>query len=175
MEAAHTPLERWHEFYLLIGTSAAALVALLFVAVSVGTGFITPERSHGTRTYISPVAVHFVSVLVVSAIALVPSHTRISLALIIGAGAVGMMVCSVYVLIRVLKGESQEIVDWLGYGVAPLICYAGLLAAAILFFLDVRGGPELLAAAVVLLLIVTIRDAWDLLLFIVRQRRTSAD
>jgi len=31
-------LEHWKEFYLLIGTAAAALVALLFVAASIGVG-----------------------------------------------------------------------------------------------------------------------------------------
>ena len=33
----------WHEFYGLLGTAAAALVALLFVAVSIGTSVLTPE------------------------------------------------------------------------------------------------------------------------------------
>ena len=36
-------LAHWHEFYALLGTAAAALVALLFVAVSIGTSVLTPE------------------------------------------------------------------------------------------------------------------------------------
>ena len=39
----------WHEFYLLLGTVAGALVALLFVAVSVAVGYVTDERSVATR------------------------------------------------------------------------------------------------------------------------------
>ncbi|MEA2927866.1 MAG: hypothetical protein QOG38_294 [Hyphomicrobiales bacterium] len=35
-EAAAPLMEHWHEFYLLIGAAAAALVALLFVAASIG-------------------------------------------------------------------------------------------------------------------------------------------
>jgi hypothetical protein len=31
-------LDGWHEFYTLLGTAAAALVALLFVAASIGAG-----------------------------------------------------------------------------------------------------------------------------------------
>jgi hypothetical protein len=38
-------LEHWHDFYLLLGTAGATLVALLFVAVSLGVGYLTPERS----------------------------------------------------------------------------------------------------------------------------------
>jgi hypothetical protein len=30
-------IERWHDFYVLVGTAGATLVALLFVAVSIGT------------------------------------------------------------------------------------------------------------------------------------------
>jgi hypothetical protein len=41
----------WHDFYMLLGTASAALVALLFVAVSIGASFLTPERSVATRTY----------------------------------------------------------------------------------------------------------------------------
>ncbi len=36
-------LAEWHEFYALLGTAAAALVALLFVAVSIATDVLTPR------------------------------------------------------------------------------------------------------------------------------------
>ena len=36
-------LAQWHEFYALLGTAAAALIALLFVAVSIGTSVMTPD------------------------------------------------------------------------------------------------------------------------------------
>ena len=34
-------LAPWHEFYELLGTAAAALVALLFVAASIGASVLT--------------------------------------------------------------------------------------------------------------------------------------
>ena len=37
-------LKGWHDFYLLVGTAGATLLALLFVAASLGTGFLTEER-----------------------------------------------------------------------------------------------------------------------------------
>jgi hypothetical protein len=39
--------------------ASAALVALLFVAVSIGASFLTPEHSVATRTFMSPVVFHF--------------------------------------------------------------------------------------------------------------------
>lgn len=51
-------LQHWHEFYLLVGTAAAALVALLFVAASIGAGILTKHPGRPTRTYMSPIAFH---------------------------------------------------------------------------------------------------------------------
>jgi hypothetical protein len=42
-------LKEWHDFYLLGGTAGATLLALLFVALSLGTGFLTKERHEATR------------------------------------------------------------------------------------------------------------------------------
>ena len=44
-------LHAWHEFYLLLGTAGATLLALLFVAVSLGTGFLNNKDQRGTRTF----------------------------------------------------------------------------------------------------------------------------
>ena len=79
-EPAAQLLEHWKEFYLLVGTAAAALVALLFVAASIGVGIMATHPGGPTRTYMSPVAFHFTSALFVSAAALVPTHTRLTIA-----------------------------------------------------------------------------------------------
>jgi len=69
-------LKEWHEFYLLVGTAAAALIALLFVAASIGAGVMAPERASATRIYMSPVIFHFTSILFISLAVLVPSYPR---------------------------------------------------------------------------------------------------
>ena len=55
-------LKEWHDFYLLVGTAGATLLALLFVAVSLGTGFLTEQRQEATRTFMSPVVIHFICI-----------------------------------------------------------------------------------------------------------------
>ncbi|MGB9171289.1 MAG: hypothetical protein WCC35_06825, partial [Bradyrhizobium sp.] len=67
-------LKQWHDFYMLVGTAGATLLALMFVAVSLGTGFLTEERRAAARTFMSPVVLHFTSVFFLSAIALLPWH-----------------------------------------------------------------------------------------------------
>ena len=55
-------LKGWHDFYTLVGTAAATLLALMFVAASLGAGFLTDERRAATRTFMSPVVIHFSTV-----------------------------------------------------------------------------------------------------------------
>jgi hypothetical protein len=162
-------LEAWHDFYLLLGTAAAALTALLFVAASVGIGIVTVERAATTRAFMSPVVVHFTILLVVSLIALAPVHDRASLALLIGLAALAGFSWTMAVLPRMFHA-SIEWVDRLGYGLVPFLAYAALIAAAIMFWRNVAYAPEILAAAQLLLLIDNIRNAWDLTLYLVRRQ-----
>jgi len=160
------PLEHWREFYLLIGTAAAAMVALLFVAASIGAGYLSADRASKTRVYMSPVVVHFTAVLVASILALVPSHTRVSLALLVGAGALGTGIYSAVVLFKVVKDKSVDWEDRSAYGIVPVICYTAGLIVAGLFFVGSHRAPEVLAGTVTLLLIDNVRNAWDLMLFL---------
>jgi hypothetical protein len=160
------PLEHWREFYLLVGTAAAALVALLFVAASIGAGFLSAERSLRTRTFMSPVVLNFTAVLFASMIGLVPTHTRASIGLVIGAGAIGAAVYAIVILTRVLKDDAIDLADRLAYGISPLVGYAAGLVAAGLFLIGSRRAPDVLAAAMIWLLTVNIRNAWDLMLFL---------
>jgi hypothetical protein len=68
----------------MVGTAAAAMVALLFVAASIGAGILSAERTMATRLYMSPVVVHFTNVLFACAIGLVPSHSNLSFGFLIG-------------------------------------------------------------------------------------------
>ena|GEM_PF-3024305 len=61
--------------------ASAALVALLFVAVSIGASFLMPERSVATRTFMSPVVFHSSTLLIISPHRDGASHTALSLAI----------------------------------------------------------------------------------------------
>jgi hypothetical protein len=80
-------LKEWHDFYVLVGTAGATLLALLFVAASLGAGFLTEERQSATNTFMSPVVVHFTSVFFVSAVALFPWHQPTFFAALIAASS----------------------------------------------------------------------------------------
>jgi hypothetical protein len=146
-------LDGWHAFYILLGTAAAALVALLFVAVSIGAGFLSRESASATRTFMSPIIFHYASVLFLSLIVLIPTHTAISLATAIGVVAAVGLLYSVMILIRVIRDPVGDTADALAYGACPLVAYA---------------GASVLATALLVLLLVNIRNAWDLAVALAR-------
>ena len=72
-----TMLESWHDFFTLVGASAATLVGLMFVAASVGTGLFTGEKEIGLRTFLSPTVVAFGVVLASCVVGVLPSPNSI--------------------------------------------------------------------------------------------------
>jgi|HubBroStandDraft_5_1064220.scaffolds.fasta_scaffold74406_2 hypothetical protein len=155
-------LEGWHEFYALLGTSAATLVALMFVAASVAVGLLTSDRSIGTRIYMSPVIMHYASVLFVSLIALAPGLGDTALGLIIVACGLVGLAYSVFITIRLFRDSKSELVDRFAYGAWPFVAYAGIVTAGVMIADRHKWAPDILAAAALLLLLVNIRNAWDL-------------
>ena len=165
-------LKQWHDFYLLVGTAGATLLGLLFIAVSLGAGYLTEERQSGIRTFMSPVVIHFTSVFFLSAIALFPSHQARFFAALIGGTALIGAVVSTYITIQVVRTDMTNYVeDYVAYGLLPGLGYLALLAAAVSIYLEKDFGLNVLAGALLLLTIVNIRNAWDLLLTMVHRHR----
>jgi hypothetical protein len=173
MELAHE-LEHWHDFYVLVGTAGATLVALLFVAVSLGVGFLTEARAAATRVFYSPIIVHFAAVFFVSAISLIPEHGSTFFAALIGGTAVCGIGVSTFTTIQLLRHHwTDYLQDHIGYGLLPLAAYVALVAAAVMIFTQHAEALDVLAGALLLLLVVNIRNAWDLTLSMVRRHSSG--
>jgi len=164
-------LAPWHEFYSLLGTAAAALIALLFVAVSIATSVLTPdpESRRNTSTYMSPVVFHYTNLLFLSLIALIPTQTWESFALVIGAAGAGSVIYSIVIALRVHRNSNSDLADRLCYGAIPALCYAAGPAAALFLLEGKPAGLNLLAGAALLLLVINIRNAWDLMISLARR------
>ena len=163
-------LEGWHEFYAVLGTGSAALVALLFVAVSVGASALTPARASATRTFMSPVVFHYTNILFLSLIALIPTQTPTIFGLIIGIAAAASFVYSTVIFVMLCRTPMADLADRLAYGLVPFGAYAsGLVSSYLLLTQSVAAGLDVLAGAALLLLVVNIRNAWDLMLAMARR------
>jgi hypothetical protein len=164
-------LSSWHEFYALLGAAAATLVALLFVAVSIGTSVLTPEPEsrRNTATYMSPVVFHYANILFLSLIVLVPTQTFESFGVVIGIAAAGSVIYSIVIALRVHRNPISDLPDRLCYGIVPMLCYASGLVVAPLVFEEKPAGLNILAGAALLLLVINIRNAWDLMISLARR------
>jgi hypothetical protein len=163
-------LEHWHDFFVLVGTAGATLVALLFVALSLGVGFLTEQRAAPTRAFYSPVVVHFTAVFFISAVGLFPAHSGTMFAVLLGSCAVIGLLISIFTTIELLRHDwTRYLQDHLAYGLLPSICYAALLVAAWMILTEREYALLVMAGALLTLLIVNIRNAWDLTLSMVRR------
>jgi len=159
--------EGWDNFFVLLGTAAAGLIGLLFVVVTLTTGL---DRSRALRAggiYMTPIAVHFGTVLSISACTLAPRLTAPQLAVLIAVFAVlgfsaAMRTCFGIVDFH-KSADPPHWSDFWGYGAAPASAYLLLEATAAGIWRGGNWAPYLLAAVLLALLLVAIRNAWDLL------------
>jgi hypothetical protein len=167
---ADQTLKEWHDFYLLVGTVSATLLGLMFIAVSLGVGFLTEQRTAATRTFMSPIVVHLTSVFFLGAIALFPWHRTEFFASLIGTTAVVGAIISTYITIQVVRTNmTNYLEDYIAYGLLPGLSYLALLASGVLIYLEKEFGLHAFAGALLLLEIVNIRNAWDLTLTMVQR------
>lgn len=165
-------LQAWHEFYLLVGSAAAALTGLMFVVVSISPETIASRPGAGIRAFVTPTIVFYATVLVVSALMMAPhAAPRLvsSLLALGGAAGIGYMVW--------IDGHRQwrksklGLDDWFWYIGLPHLGYVLLIAGAVALWLRSEAGPRLVASAMVLLLVVGIRNGWDLAIWMAQNRR----
>src|SRR4051812_50170669 len=79
----------WDTFYVIIGSSAAALTGLMFVVISLTADvrFTAIDRNNGLDAYATPTVMHFCLVLLLAAVLTSPKHTPITVGAGIGGGA----------------------------------------------------------------------------------------
>ena len=165
------PLEAWHDFFLLVGTAGATLLALLFVAVSLGAGFLSDRKTDATRAFFSPVVVHFSAVFFLSAIALVPGHRPGFFATVVILCALTGLGFALFATIQLLRHDwTRYKEDHIAYGLLPTICYGGLLVAAAMIWMENEFAVDVVAGALLVLLLVNVRNAWDLTLSMARHQ-----
>lgn len=160
---ALSALKEWESFYVVVGSSGAALTGLQFVVMAL----IAESRRQSTAREISafgtPTVIHFCAVLLVSAIVSAPWHSLSSVAFALGACGVAGVGYGVIVIGRARGQTGYQAVfeDWLWHAVLPLIAYALILIAASLLTSYSQRALFLIALAALLLLFIGIHNAWD--------------
>lgn len=163
-------LHEWRDFYVLVGTASATLVGLMFVAVSIGTPIFNEDHRAAMTAFITPTVTHFAAVLYACLVATIPSHTWYTLGGLLGAGALAGSFYTGGLVVQMIVRHRFKIdfSDGLFYALLPLSGYLLAVAAAALLFTHAAVlSADLMAAAVLTLLFAAIRNAWDMMVWIV--------
>ena len=156
--------EAWQTFYLMVGSSAAALIGLLFVVITL-SGEVDPSKAGAAQgTFLTPTVLHFAIVFVISCAAVAP---KLPPALMAAATAVPALVGLAYAVAAVVRLATGKIsaphwTDYAFYGVLPAGCYLWLLVTACGVWQEAAFAEPSMALGMVALLLLAIRDAWDL-------------
>jgi hypothetical protein len=165
-------LEQWHDFFLLCGTAAVTLTGALFIVISLGPSIIAAQNNTGVKAFISPNAVYFTSVLIVSHVLLAPTVARTTTGWLLCAGALlSMLYLWSTQAPRHWRANGLSTLDWIWYIALPYLAYVLVLAAGIEVLGDDGLAMPAVAAAMLSLLIVGLRNAWDLAVWMPQQER----
>jgi hypothetical protein len=159
-----TPLAGWENFYVIVGSSAGALIGLQFVVITLiaDRPMITGQAQAGAA-FATPTIVHFCAVLLLAGVQSAPWRAVVPVAVIWGLLGLSGIVYEIIVARRMLVQTIYAPVfeDWLFHVLLPLAAYATIAAAA--FAARWHASEALFAtgAAVLLLLFIGIHNAWD--------------
>ena len=159
----------WWNFFYMCGSSAAALMGLIFVAVTLGWRLIKKETIALTHTFLTAIVFHFLQVLLLCILTAVPVESPLLLA---GAAMISSLLrlIGMPATCRRLKEESANVEitrsDWFNIVVMPSCVYLALIAAGVGLLLGAFWAIPLLAGSCLVMLIGSAYGAWDMLIWI---------
>lgn len=163
MQEAHSSLIAWESFYVIVGSSGAALTGLQFVVIALIAESRRKSTGREIAAFGTPTVIHFCTVLLVAAILSAPWRSLSSVAWALGVcGTAGVVYCVItFTRARGQTGYKPVLSDWIWHIVLPFIAYASLLLAAILLRRATHRALFSVAATELLLLFIGIHNAWD--------------
>ena len=163
-------LEAWHDFYVILGSAAAGLTGLMFVVVSLTSTSMVQRTATGVRVFLSPSVVFFTSIVLVAAVMAIPPLPPVVLgAVLIAGGGAGVAYLLGIRGHRQWRQSGLDRLDWLWYVALPLASYAAMAAGGAAMVDGARFALHVVGAAAIALLVIGIRNAWDLVLWMTRQ------
>ena len=158
-------LEVWDNFYVIVGSSAAALTGLMFVVIAlIADDTVDAPKSSGTvAAFGTPNIVHFCAALIVSCTLSAPWRSLTNVAGAVGVCGAAGVAYALVVLHRARRQTAYKPVleDWLFHTAFPMTAYLAIVIAAFLLSRDAERSLFAVAAAVLALVLIGIHNAWD--------------
>ncbi|MBU5614180.1 hypothetical protein KOL99_14715 [Geomonas sp. Red51] len=170
MSQTCTPLlSAWQSFYVMVGSAAAAVIAIQFVVITLIANLRRSVPSETLSAFATPTVVQLGSALLVSAIMSAPWPSLCSVGIVLALfGLAGL----VYKATVIRRARSQtyyqpEREDWIWYALLPGIAYVTIAIAALLLWTYPCTALFATAAGALALLLIGLHNAWDTVIHIV--------
>jgi hypothetical protein len=165
-------LTAWENFYVIVGSSAAALTGLQFVVIALVAEARRKSSSREIAAFGTPTIVHFCAVLLISTILSAPWP-------LLSYGGLALACCGItgsaygFIIIRRARrqtGYKPVLEDWLFHAIFPLIAYIALFVCGILLSHNSATILFVIAGVALFLLFIGIHNAWDAVIYIAVER-----
>ena len=173
-------LGAWQNFYVIVGSSAGALIGLQFVVITlIANTPVSRGEAQAGDAFSTPSVVHFGVVLLLSAVISAPWQGIGFVAVL--WGLVGLCgIAYTFIVARRMRAQTvyQPVFeDWLFHALLPFAAYTMLAVSAFAAYSHARPALFIVATAALLLLFIGIHNAWDTVthLVFVQKRRSDKD
>ena len=167
------PASEWENFYVIVGSSAAALTGLQFVVVALGADSKTLGGTEAVEAFGTPTIVHFCAVLLIAAILSTPRQTAGSLSLCFALSGLAGLAYACFVMVRARRqtGYTPVLEDWIWHAGLPMFAYTLLFVAGVAIYWHPVSALYFIAVAALLLLFIGIHNAWDAAVYISMKKK----
>lgn len=161
-------LSSWESFYVIVGSSAAALVGLQFVVLTLIADRSKTTTKESLNAFGTPIVVHFSGALLISALMSMPWPTLGATTMALEIAGVAGFLYSVIVARRALRQReyAADREDWFWFILFPWAQYVVLMIVVPALPAHPDRTPFLIAAVVLGLLLTGIRNAWDTITYL---------
>ncbi|HEY8761818.1 MAG TPA: hypothetical protein VIP52_13020 [Candidatus Dormibacteraeota bacterium] len=167
-------IQRWHDFYVTAGAAAATLVGLLFVGLSLHIRVVVSHPD--VRSLARATLTNFFAVLLVALVILAPttdSRTTATWLIAIGVISLGLVVRPAIHGFRMRHPRTLGLRVLVSRFGLSLLCYAGVATIGVVFGRgDFQDGLIGLLVVVIVLLVIAVRNTWDLLVTVAARPET---
>ena len=171
-----TELSGWENYYVIVGSSAGALIGLQFVVLTLmAERPVSRDLVQAGNAFATPNILHFGSVLLLSGILSAPWRSTAPVAVMWGVLGICGLIYSAVVTRRMRRQKAYQPVfeDWLFHSMLPFFAYAVLAFSATISFEHPAEALFAVAGSAMLLLFIGIHNAWDAVtyqVFVVRKK-----
>jgi hypothetical protein len=167
-------IHAWHDLYVMLGTSSAALIGLLFIATSIHLGEVVSNPGFRVRSYNQ--TLYLLTLLVEATLILVPQPVSFLGAELMALNLVGLWISlsTSYTFIYKHRDDRHRGGMKMSRAIPLSVSYLFGIAGGIALIQDSRWGMYIVTVSYTTLLVTVVLGAWSTMLGI-EQRQLDVE